>query len=424
MPRILIVDDDPEWWAPFKDLIETMGYDVDIFERYDEVKNSLKTTIYDLAFVDIVLLKGPHESAQNLVEFDLICRLLNSKFPKLPIVAVSGKTFDLQILKGLSEHDEIRDIVSKNETNIVAKLQSLIKELAPLPTDPKLDEPDYRMEDQPWYSLEFPPTISIDKKQIDKLKDDIDIVIVTATEVEITSVIRFLKPFPKYKSIIKTHIGPETYYIGKFGEYKAVITKCRMGCIGEGAVTLATDQAQRLWQPRAIIMVGIAFGKNAKSQKIGDVLVASRIIFYEAERISNVITYKGVIPPSNTALLNRFENAFDWRFLRPDGQKCNLLIGPILSGEKLINDPYFKSSLFKKFPDAIGGEMEGAGLCAASMRAGIPWILVKSICDWADGKKHDKHQPLAAAAAASLVHHVLSQKGTLDSLRKQQSISS
>ena len=61
--------------------------------------------------------------------------------------------------------------------------------------------------------------------------------------------------------------------------------------------------------------------------------------------------------------------------------------------------------------------MEGAGLTATSIRVGLPWILVKGICDWGENK-HGKHQPLAAAAAASLVHHVLSYKSALNGLIK------
>ncbi len=97
-------------------------------------------------------------------------------------------------------------------------------------------------------------------------------------------------------------------------------------------------------------------------------------------------------------------------------EACAIHIGPILSGEKLVDNAEFKAKLFGQFPQAIGGEMEGAGLGAASGRGGTAWILVKSICDWGDGQKHKQHQPLAAAASASLVHHVLNQflnKGVL-----------
>ena len=258
----------------------------------------------------------------------------------------------------------------------------------------------------------------IELNTLDCLKHEIDIVLLTATDIELNAVLDQLRPYPGKKKIFKIFEGPETYYGGKFGAFKAIATKCRMGAISQGSVILATEQAQRVWKPKAIIMVGIAFGKDSKKQKIGDVLVASQIIGYEPQRVGESVQHRGSIPPSNTTLLNRFENVHDWEFSSIDGSLCNLQIGPILSGEKLIDDPEFKSALFKQFPQAIGGEMEGAGLCAATGRVGVAWILVKSICDWADGTKNDEHHPLAAAAAVSLVYKVLSQKTVLNSIRR------
>jgi tetratricopeptide (TPR) repeat protein/nucleoside phosphorylase len=280
------------------------------------------------------------------------------------------------------------------------------------------EEQEYRIEEQPWYSPNLPDSQEIDENKCDSLKKEIDAVIITATDVELRSVTHLLKPYPRRKKILLVYSGPETYYLGKFGAYNTVVTKCRMGAIGDGSVILATEQAQRLWNPKAIIMVGIAFGKDPTKQKIGDVLVASQIISYEQQRVGEDIIYRGSIPPSNTILLNRFENVQNWQFARPDGSYCSLIVGSILSGEKLVDNPDFKATLFQKFPQAVGGEMEGAGLCAASGRVGTAWILVKSICDWGDGKKHKKHQPLAAATAASLVHHVLSQKTAMNGIKK------
>jgi nucleoside phosphorylase len=166
-------------------------------------------------------------------------------------------------------------------------------------------------------------------------------------------------------------------------------------------------------------MIGIALGKDPTKQKIADVLVASQIISYEPQRIGEKQTVpRGPITPANTTLLNRFENVPHWSFSRPDGSKCECRVGPLLSGEKLVDDPAFKALQFDQYPQAIGGEMEGVGLAAAAVRDGVPWILVKAICDWGDGKKHKKHQPLAAAAAVSLAHHVLSQPDVLNGLDK------
>ncbi len=277
---------------------------------------------------------------------------------------------------------------------------------------------DYVLEAQSWYMKSFPSALEIGEDQIKSIRKEVDVVIITATDIEINAVMNLLTPYPRRKSILLTYVGPETYYIGKFGAHKVVVTKCRMGSIGEGSVILATEQAQRLWKPRAIIMVGLAFGKDPLKQNIGDVIVASQIVSYEQQRVGEKVVFRGPISPTNTTLLNRFENTTGWQFVKPDGSISKRIIGPILSGEKLVDNPEYKAELFQQFPQAVGGEMEGAGLCATSGRVGVAWILVKSICDWGDGNKNSQHQPLAAAAAVSLVHHVLSQKTILRSIEK------
>ena len=91
-----------------------------------------------------------------------------------------------------------------------------------------------------------------------------------------------------------------------------------------------------------------------------------------------------------------------------------MFIGQIISGEVLIDNVGFKRRLFEAYPAAIGGEMEAAGLYAASSRASKEWIMVKGISDWADGMKDERHQSLAAAAASSLVRYVLASNTALD----------
>jgi hypothetical protein len=61
--------------------------------------------------------------------------------------------------------------------------------------------------------------------------------------------------------------------------------------------------------------------------------------------------------------------------------------------------------------------MEGAGLYAVAQREKVDWILVKAICDYADGNKgqdKDKRQQTAARNAARFVFHVLNQGGFAD----------
>ena len=70
----------------------------------------------------------------------------------------------------------------------------------------------------------------------------------------------------------------------------------------------------------------------------------------------------------------------------------------------------FREQLRGFEPEAIGGEMEGAGLYVACQDQKVDWILVKAICDWADGHKaqdKDDHQQTAAANAAAFVLYAL-----------------
>ena len=277
---------------------------------------------------------------------------------------------------------------------------------------------EYAAEEQAWYPAGFPLLDEVAPEQLGRFQKEVDVVLMVATEVELRAALHRLQPYPRRKRVLRAYVGAETYYLGKFGAYNTAVTRCGMGSGGERGSALATPEAIRTWQPRAIIMPGIAFGKSLGKQKMADVLVASQIVPYEKQRVGLEKTiFRDPIPPSNATLQNRFENTMDWHFERPDGQSCTLHHGQILSGDKLVDDLKFKTFLFNHFPEAIGGEMEGAGLAAAAGRSGVPWILVKAICDWGDGQKHGKHQPLAAAAAVSLVHHVLSQKNVLP--RKQ-----
>jgi hypothetical protein len=75
----------------------------------------------------------------------------------------------------------------------------------------------------------------------------------------------------------------------------------------------------------------------------------------------------------------------------------------MLSGEQLIDNKERRDALLAQFPDAKGGEMEGAGVYAACYRRGVHWILVKSICDFADGQKADQKEQKQALAIDTAV---------------------
>jgi nucleoside phosphorylase len=252
----------------------------------------------------------------------------------------------------------------------------------------------------------------------DILSDQRAVLLITAVPTELKAVLDYLKPPPHKKRICRGHVGQETYYVGKYGAVIGIVTMCETGALGRDSVILATQQALAEFKPLAVIMTGIAFGKDSAKQKLGDVLVASQVVSYEQQRVGEKQrVFRGAIAQTGPILLNRFRQALNWRFQSDSGEELSFHVGPLLSGEKLIDQRHYKDELFESFPQAIGGEMEGAGLYAVATRMGVAWIVVKAVCDWADGSKNDRFQPLAAHAAASLVHHVLSDPTVLDAVR-------
>ncbi len=158
-------------------------------------------------------------------------------------------------------------------------------------------------------------------------------------------------------------------------------------------------------RPSAVIMVGIAFGLNEQKQAIGDVLVAKQLWLYDLRRIGkDQIIPRGDKPHASTKLINRFQNAYlHWK-----GAKVHF--GLVLTGAALVDNVDYRDQLKQFELEAIGGEMEGEGLYVVCQDAHVDWILVKAICDWADGNKaqdKDERQQLAADNAAQFVFQAL-----------------
>ena len=253
----------------------------------------------------------------------------------------------------------------------------------------------------------------VDDAFIDAYRSKFNLLIVTATKIEKEILHAHLQPLPGLDQILQIHSSKYTYYLGIFGIYYTIHVACNeMGSAGRNSSILTTSHAITTWSPTVVLMVGIAFGIDREKQKIGDVLVSESVQAYEAQRIGETNTvFRGKQGPASSLLLDRFKSVNDWDFKFEDGKTPEIISGPILSGEKLIDNAEFKADLMKIYPEAKGGEMEGAGLYAACDQTQADWILVKGICDFADGNKgkdKEKNQKMAMEGAVALCELVFS----------------
>jgi nucleoside phosphorylase len=256
-----------------------------------------------------------------------------------------------------------------------------------------------------------PPVRPIDGRQ----RTRADILLVTATDIETRAM---LACFPRYTRQIS--FGQVYYDLG-FVQHARVflVQQAAMGSSCPGGSLLTTSEGIRALLPSAVIMVGIAFGVDRTQYEIGDILISQSLLTYEQLRVGSdpagapVFLSRGLRPTASIRLLGLFQSAArDW-------QGARVACGLFLSGEKLVDHMAYRDQLLALAPEAIGGEMEGAGLYAAAHTYKVDWILVKAICDWADGQKgvnKRQNQQRAAENAARFTAYVLILGGFVDGI--------
>jgi nucleoside phosphorylase len=232
------------------------------------------------------------------------------------------------------------------------------------------------------------------------------ILLVTVTDTEIEETRSKLMPLDGYTGVIKVFKDNYVYYIGKFGKYAvALVQTGSMGSMSSGGSILTVKTALDNTKSKIVIMIGIAFGVDENKQNIGDVLISETIIPYNLKRVGeNETIPRGLEEQASTLLLSRFKSITTWEYPFEEGKKAQKIVAKILSGEELIDNKARRDELTKTYPEAKGGEMEGVGV-ASTCKNRADWIIVKGICDFADGhkgKEKKKKQQIAIEAAVSL----------------------
>lgn len=245
-----------------------------------------------------------------------------------------------------------------------------------------------------------------------------DLLLIVATDVEERETLLEFG-YPPGQSPRRHPRGQQIYLeLGTFRGQSVFLVRSEMGAGGAGGSQFTADDAIGDLTPAWVVMLGIAFGVDPAEQSIGDVLVADEVILYDHQRVGTrdgepEVEYRDAPGRPDAALVKRLRDG------ARDFAGAQILIGKLLSGSDLVDNEEHRDELVRHAAreKAIGGEMELAGLFAASERRRGRWAAAKAICDFADGRKGvDKaaRQALAARNAARFVRHVIDQ-GLLES---------
>jgi nucleoside phosphorylase len=283
---------------------------------------------------------------------------------------------------------------------------------------PEAKEPDFTKEE--WYLRAKPVIKNVTKEELADAQS-VPVAIFVVNDTEKNAVLRDFAPLQGKDSLLRVKKSGQFYTVGRFGNYNAVLTQTDMG----GESVLSFDRAISDWKVKILIAIGVAWGTNPKSQKLGDVLVSKEIAVYgDNDKAQNgEYNTRSHIPKAGANILRSLKEYHDsWEF-KFDNQNSKVHIGRIISAGLLVNDQEVKNHLLQlpqhQLVDIIGGDMEAKELAHVVYQNSLKvqeWVMVKGICDWADGNKHKGYQPLAAAAASGFVKFVLSQPDVLDDI--------
>jgi nucleoside phosphorylase len=194
---------------------------------------------------------------------------------------------------------------------------------------------------------------------------------------------------------------------------------------------ILTTKMVLMFQPRVLILVGIAAGTRDSGRNYGDILIPQQAIDYDSGKISQMSS-KGIkfepephpvsIPQPFLALFQNKGKEYlnDIRELWPGPKPESALeihIGPIASGDVVVASTAKVKSIKEHWRKLIGVEMEAYAVYRAASEASADppcFAAIKAVCDFAEHPKADDWQDYAAFTAAQYCYRIL--KNDIDSI--------
>lgn len=266
----------------------------------------------------------------------------------------------------------------------------------------------------------------------------LDIVILTAIPIEVLAALKiFNEDYEsartygtytenrEYLNALKTTAYPNVYHIGNVSDrtktklYSVLI--CKAPSYGSKKMSAEVAKIYERWNPRYFFLIGIAMAFNNKEVKLGDLVLANKVIcedYRRAERGKESHDNKTV--PINTGLFEDFLSNFNTTNIRVEvNGKENSLTLDVKQGVYHSSDLMLSSTLLKKQMQKellkqkpIVHEMESAGILLGSddesKNIKDRLIIAKGISDYGDDNKKDSNwRYIAATHAATFTRNII-----------------
>ena len=193
-------------------------------------------------------------------------------------------------------------------------------------------------------------------------------------------------------------------------QHIVIVSQVTMG-MAEAART--TTSAILAFRPKAVVMIGICAGKRDKTN-LGDLIVANNVFDYSSGKLyKNELEHRpqpiaidaNLSHFVNSSLINQSDMIFaamNQKFTGSPLSGCKIRFTSMGSGPWVVDNPnVFEEIRSHIVGDCIALDMEAYAVAAAAHQMKIPWLIIKSVQDFADGKKESTEKDSRAYAAFS-----------------------
>lgn len=223
---------------------------------------------------------------------------------------------------------------------------------------------------------------------VDRLRRRVDIVVMTALDLEYAAVRAHLVGVRT-----RQHVGGTLFETGRVGGSTCSIAVVRGGT-GNTATALIAERAIAMFRPRALLFVGVA-GALRDDLRLGDVVVATKIYAFQGGKSEgNGFFARPQMWEANHGLeqlAGYLAREGRWTRLMADNRhRPAVHLKPIASGEVVVNTRIgpVADHLRLHFCDAVAVDMESVGVaCTGHLNGSMPVLSIRGISDHADGNK-------------------------------------
>ena len=203
-------------------------------------------------------------------------------------------------------------------------------------------------------------------------------------------------------------VGGRDYICGKYHDHEIILVKSGIGkvCAATAAAALCDH-----FKADAVINSGCA-GGIGEGLKIGDIVLSTGLAYHDVDL--KIFGYKvGQLPSyeqyfnADHALIAKAE-AVAARLKKESNFAPDVFTGVVLTGDQFISQKQKCLDMKNDFPEAQVTEMEGAAVGQVCTDYKVPFLVIRSVSDTAQGESPEIFEEFVQLAADNSARLLLS----------------